>query len=65
MIRRPLPRDYFKLRCLMIRLKRYRLADATLVMSLGTAPGTTELGLAGQPAKQPGVGHSTDFCVFA
>ena len=48
----------------MIRLKRNRVADASLVVGLCTASGTTELGLAAQFAEQPGVGHSAYFCVF-
>ena len=48
----------------MIRLKRHWFADATLVVGLGTASGTAELGLAGQFVDQPGVGHSAYFRVF-
>ena len=54
-----------RLLCSMIRLNRHRFADATLVMRLGSAYGTTEFGITGQFVQQPWTGNGTYFRVFA
>ena len=48
-----------------LKLKRYRLANTTLVVGLGAASGTAELGPAGQFVEQPGICHCAYLCIFA